>query len=904
MSRCLTCAIGLVTLWLYCGPGLVSAQQTISLADRGPRFVAAWSTQPTPDVRSEEVLRRRISLNLRQVPVAEALKAIVRAAKLEMSYSPSLLPLGRVVSLKADNITVAAALTETLLDVPVDVVLGRAGTLALVGRTHLVPAHSGTVIGHVTDAETGTPLIGATVAVQGTSLTVSTGQDGAYRILGLAQGLHTLRARYIGYGAGEAVVAVTGAETVTQNFALSRAVQTLEEVVTTGTVVPTEVKALPTPIAVVDAEDIERRRPVDLKVLLRQAVPAAVSWFEPGAPLSSTSFQLRGATTLTGPTGAIKVLIDGVEAADRSRGGVDLNSIERIEVIRGPQAATIYGSEAMGGVIQIFTKRGTDSGLNAAAEGSLGLVQMPYESFGTVSRQMVNGSVSGGGADGGFNVGASVTRLGEYVPEGAQTSYGVHGGMRGHRGMFSFDLSGRYYLQNAATVLPPTVLSAGFGFFSRPFYWDFAESNQTVGLTLGLTPTRWWRHGLIVGVDHTGYDLAQTRARLTTPDDTLLFVDQYSNGKTSVAYNSSVHGDIAPDVTGIFTVGLDHYRLTLTDFGGDGLLSTSGSLNPSDGYSLFGTRDVTTNYGIFAQGQVGIRDALFLTAGARGEHNSQFGDELGVPVSPRFGASYVRNLGSVSVKLRGSWGRGIRPPSPGLKNRRVTGAGIRLANPFLGPERQQGWDAGFDVVLASDATLALTYYDQNAEGLIQSIALASTPVPTSRFQNIGKVRNRGLELEGRIAVEPFLFQAQYAYTRSRVEALSPSYTGDLRVGDQVFNIPRHTLGASVSLNAFSRTTVTAGLTYMGGREQYDYLGYYQCLGSTGPCRNDTFDLNRDYIIGYPGFAKVDLALSHRLNDALALFANVENAADNDAYELSNESVVMGRITTIGIRLEQ
>ena len=241
----------------------------------------------TADARCslEEVLRRRISLNLRQVPVAEALKAIVRAAKLEMSYSPSLLPLGRVVSLKADNITVAAALTETLLDVPVDVVLGRAGTLALVGRTHLVPAHSGTVIGHVTDAETGTPLIGATVAVQGTSLTVSTGQDGAYRILGLAQGLHTLRARYIGYGAGEAVVAVTGAETVTQNFALSRAVQTLEEVVTTGTVVPTEVKALPTPIAVVDAEDIERRRPVDLKVLLRQAVPAAVSWFEPGAPL-------------------------------------------------------------------------------------------------------------------------------------------------------------------------------------------------------------------------------------------------------------------------------------------------------------------------------------------------------------------------------------------------------------------------------------------------------------------------------------------------------------------------------------------------------------------------------------------------------------------------------------------
>src|SRR5690606_28082572 len=93
------------------------------------------------------------------------------------------------------------------------------------------------------------------------------------------------------------------------------------------------------------------------------AYTTAVNGFtRPGYKAQSTGYS-RGSADLSGGANPIKTFIDGVELVDPSYlGTIDLKNIERIEILTGPQAATVYGSGAMGGVMQIFTKRGSTAG--------------------------------------------------------------------------------------------------------------------------------------------------------------------------------------------------------------------------------------------------------------------------------------------------------------------------------------------------------------------------------------------------------------------------------------------------------------------------------------------------------------------------------------------------------------
>ena len=187
-----------------------------------------------------------------------------------------------------------------------------------------------------------------------------------------------MRARYIGYTAAGASVTVGAAEEAMVDFALVRSPHELDQVVVTGTIVPTPLKAVPTPVSVISGEDIALQRPQTVQELFRQAVPTAVSWNLPANP-NQTTFSVRGASTLNLGDGQMKVFVDGIEAASITRASVDPNSIERIEVVRGPQASAIYGSDAIGGVIQIFTKRGdtTLTRPQVDAQASLGVLQTP-----------------------------------------------------------------------------------------------------------------------------------------------------------------------------------------------------------------------------------------------------------------------------------------------------------------------------------------------------------------------------------------------------------------------------------------------------------------------------------------------------------------------------------------------
>jgi outer membrane receptor protein involved in Fe transport len=888
-------------------PEAARAQSVSELGERGPHFYFAspGATTVTPlDTRRVAAFRRRVSLDVENVPLATVLDAIARQAGLRVEYSPSLPQLNAPVSLHARDLTVVSALTEVLLDAAMDVVLMPSGKLSV--RRH-IERQDGSVAGAVTDAKTGEPLRAVTVQLEGTSLGATTDERGHYRIGQVPPGSYTLVARRLGYAPAKHVVTVTADHESTANLALQKAATALDQVVVTGTIVPTAVKALPTPVSVVSDSQIAQRHPITLIDVLRQAIPTAVAFNAPNAP-TNTGVSVRGTTSLI-RTGEMKVFIDGVEISRFDTSPIDPNSIGRIEVIRGPEAATIYGADAATGVMQIFTKRGIGVATRPRvdAQAALGLAQTPYAGYRGVLRQQYTGSVHGGEPEMGYNFGGSYTHLADYVPENGRTrqaTASVYGGMHMARKSFTADLFARHHNMKVPTALNPLIRHIDYIPESRPDYTLATQTNETYGTRLTATPTHWWRNQLTMGVDRSRLNTTQTQRRLTTPNDTLLEILDYATRKLSAGFNTSLTGTVSTAMTGTLTLGVDHYAQELIQFHTNRALNTDGTITtapPGTPNELIST---VTNTGYFAQAQLGVHEALFLTAGARAEDNSTFGSDVGLTVLPRFGASFVRPVGATTVKIRASYGKALRTPSAGEAAGSSSPTSIKLANPDLVPEEQRGWDAGIDLVFGARGSLSVTGYDQTATDLIALLQVGAVPAPTYQYRNVGRASNKGLEVEGTVALAwGAQLKAQYGYVRSRIEDAGTA-GGSVQAGDVPVLIPAHTAGASFTVTPRTGTTVTVGMTYVGDYREYDTLAELRCLGSLSAdvCPAEflsTFSL-RDFLKTYPGFAKFNATVSHRFGQHVEGFLSVDNLTNNEAYEFYNASVVMGRVTTVGL----
>lgn len=889
------------------GPGSTSALSQ-ELAARGPRFLAAWMPAGTLlDASRAAPLRRRVTIDLTGASVSEALKVVVSRAGLYMAFNPALLPTARTVSLHAQDITVAAALTEVLLDAGLDVTVSRGGQLALSARMTALtaPADSGDIVGTVRDRADGGPIVGATVTVEGTALSTTTDAEGRFRIAGVAPGKHVVTVRYIGYSPATVATEVVSGQEMAVELGLEKSAQQLEELVTTTPGgMQSQVKALPSPVTVITAEDIERQRPQTLNEIFRQAVPSAVGFEVPGTS-GLTAFSLRGTSTLSTGGGQVKILVDGVQTATTGAAPVDPASIERIEVIRGPQAATLYGPDAAGGVIQIFTKHGTN-GLNNPSilvQADVGVQQTPYEGSSRVARQSYRLSVHGGSNETTYNFGATYWRLPDWLPHDQPSSESVpsfFGGVHYDHGIFSLGLSGRYQVTNDRNLFNPAFFETGLAVLSRPFLDALKHTNQSIAAQLGVSPISWWQNRLTVGVDQYDFDQAQEGPQLVTPADTFFRVGTSSSSRAFTSFSSSLHWMPVSALSGTLTAGVDYYRLSASDAGAFGALNTAGTIELGpDGVFNVG-RSVQNNTGYFAQVEAGLRESFFLTAGIRGDRNSTLGRDFGTAVSPRIGLTYVREFRGATVKTRASYGRAIRAPGAGQAARYVSSSGtLTLANPFLAPQRQRGWDAGFDVILGSRGSLSLTAYDQTADDLIVYVTVASTPTLTYQYQNVGRVKNRGFELEGSWNPRRELqLGAQFGYTQSEIRDLGPTFTGDEQVGDQPRHVPTYTAGGTMTLTPWAGTTLTGGATYVGAFREYDNLALFRCFGGTGPCQ----PASRDYIVNYPGFIKVSATLSQAITTQLTGFISAKNLTNNIAYEGLNNYAVLGRLTTLGLQL--
>ena len=242
--------------------------------------------------------------------------------------------------------------------------------------------------GRITDAATGAPLTGVQIRVDGTAIGAQTGADGTYTITGAPTGSRILTTRRLGYAPQRAAIAVPAAGDVAQDFALGKVATTLNDVVVTALGQTTQQRSLGTAQQSVRGEAIAETQRENFVNALQGRIAGVDVTSTSGVPGASSSITIRGISSISSSNQPL-MIIDGLPMDNRtlntgvlasdapgsatafSNRGVDFTNraadlnpddIESLTVLKGPEAAALYGIDAANGAIVITTKRGKAGG--------------------------------------------------------------------------------------------------------------------------------------------------------------------------------------------------------------------------------------------------------------------------------------------------------------------------------------------------------------------------------------------------------------------------------------------------------------------------------------------------------------------------------------------------------------
>jgi outer membrane receptor protein involved in Fe transport len=898
------CACTAFALFLAAAATAVAQANT---APRGPLFLLASAGPARAPVVVEAgsvaALRRRVRLSLEGVELTDALAQIARAAGLQIVFADGVVPVTPRVHLKAEEITVAAALTDVLLDARVDVVLLPGGSVVLVKRGTWA---TGSVAGRVTDARTGHGVPGARVSLQGTSLGTVTNDSGGFRIANVPPGNYTVTVRRIGYVQAERAIVVTADREIVADVRLDVSATPLDAVVVTGTITATEQKELPNPITIVTAGDIQRRAITQVNQLFRGEIPGVFTAdYGDAGPFIGAPVYVRGASALF-DLPVLKTYLDGVELANSNFiNEIDPTMIDHIEIIRGPEASTLYGAQAINGVMQIFTKKGhLGAPLRLVTSFGAGTLEGLYK---TGVRLDDNVSLTGGTSDLSYNVGLRMQRDGAWTPDYYLNVYSGYGALaiRPAGSPVSVDVTARLGQQDSRSSATQSTARAMLDGTLRlnpiqamPYHTVSSLPQLTLGVTAHYAARTNWQHTLTVGIDRggNGTDYVQPPT-FVTPADTLTTVFSTETTRLTAAYNSAFDWRLSDRLAANVVVGADRWDYQSNSFDTYGSTTDVGELGQAS-VSLARERDHNT--GVFGQARMGLADALFLTAGVRVDEGPDLpADRHHRFTAPRVGASYAFALGPVRGKLRAGYGSALKPAYPGYKRAaQFSPTYVQVGNPNLLPERQTGWDAGVELYSVDRASLSATYYRQLARDLIAIAFLAFDPVFTQQFQNVARVRNNGWELEGSLQLGLGLTaRATYSIVESTVDSLGPADQTGYHVGDALLGVPHHT-GALTISERTERLSAEAGISYVGTSFNYDPLAWtHRAFTRLGAPSYD------NPIVTLPATYRLGLRVGYDVTPRLSLFANCENLTNRIVTDFGNYPVnQIGRATIVGVRL--
>jgi TonB-linked SusC/RagA family outer membrane protein len=502
-----------------------------------------------------------------------------------------------------------------------------------------------TLRGQVTDSAGQRPLAGAEVYVvidaTGAMRTARTSASGQYTIAGIPAGPLTARVRLVGYAPKGQRLTIRDGETSVLDFVLGARLTQLNEVVVTGTGGVTQRRAVGNVIETIKAEDVLAVAPArSVEQLIGARTPGLIVLPSTGQVGTGAQLRVRGTSSLSLSNDPL-LYIDGVRmdaSANRGlaqRGGAgasrlnDINpeDIESIEVIKGPAASTLYGTEASNGVIQIITKRGktgaanftftTRQGTNwlANPEGRAGELYGRVAATGEIIHfnlyrhelDLGNGPIFTNGRNQGYNLGLNggTDANPYYMSASYDDDVGVvrYNWDKKFSGRANIDaavgsklrLQGSLgYIRDRIRLAQPAIDvdpfsnlvwgtpltvdtgKRGFG-FAPPEEWSTIESHAdndrtTVSLTAMYEPTEWFTHRLVTGLDVNAENnwLLYPRQPLGSLDPIgtnglgSKNVQRAARNFLTLDYSSSLKYGWSEALRLTTSVGLQHYRSELS----------------------------------------------------------------------------------------------------------------------------------------------------------------------------------------------------------------------------------------------------------------------------------------------------------------------------------------------------
>lgn len=637
--------------------------------------------------------------------------------------------------------------------------------------------------GSVTNANDRSPIIGATLMIEGTVLGASTDVNGYFKIVNVPEGIRRVSVSSIGFERDKKEVSVHKGKTYRVDFVLHEKAFQAEEVTITASRRPQSLEEVPVSISIMDGREIEKRTISSLDQALR---------YIPGVNMTESQVNVRGSSGYSRALGTrVLVLIDGIPLLTGDSGeikfdAVPMYSIDRIEVVKGAGSA-LYGSNALGGVINVITKTPRENYTRARVYS--GFYDSPYYSE---WKWWSNGLRVFNGID--------VQRAG--VME--KFSYLVSGGVRNNSGYRLNDDDVRWNV-NAKS-------------------WFELSSLSNLNVAVNYTND-----------DHGNWIFWRDVKNALIPPASSDISEQIISKKLQAAaqYRQTVDDDF------VFLVKAQYYRTAYdtksdtSDFSFrplDRVQSTANAFNMEAQGSYLATRQhfltfgVDGNYSTIDANTYGKRNANYialyvqddykiargvnLTLGLRGDLTKIDTTKSDGRINPRVGVAWNVSDGST---LRASFGAGFRSPSVAEKFARAAAAGFTTKpNPNLKSERSLSYELGVKHEVNSTASIDAAFFQSDYDDLIEPIIDPADGKIT--FENISKARIRGFELGIQSGWFERLLQLNVGYTFI--------YPEDVTLNKILKYRPRHLLYVNGALS-YSDARIEVDFRYISRIEEID-----------------------------------------------------------------------------------
>ncbi len=702
-------------------------------------------------------------------------------------------------------------------------------------------AQTGILTGTVVNTA-GQPVANAFVTIRASNRSGITNARGQYTFQNVPAGEQEIQVSSLGYRTTLQSVTIQAGQTATLDFTLSVSAVALDEVVVTGQAAGIARREIGTSIASVDVTALESAPINNLSQLLQARAPGVNVMPGGGKSGQGSRIVLRGAASISQSNEPL-IYVDGIRIDNSSSSGIstttagaswsgldDINpaDIERVEIIRGASAATLYGTEASAGVIQIFTRRGREGATQWRYNGDFGVLSTPLdwwnisayadwfhnEMVETGTTQSHQVSVTGGGEN--FSYYAALTGRTEdgILPNGGEDAYSARLNLTVvPRSDVTLRLTSGF-TRRSVQHTPDANNTRGYtinGLVGGPagqFGTEtqaltaieaFQNGNRfTGGLTAEHQATEWLSHRLTFGADIVNSDEYQLFPFGAVNNIINGFRSNYrrQNVNLNVDYAATVRTQLTAGIRSTTSAGFQYFdrdqgwNSSVGDgFPFIGLETVSAALSTSGAEGRLKERSA----GFFAEQQFGFGNALFVTLGARADGHSAFGEDVDYAIYPKADVSYVLSeqveLPSFfsSTRLRASYGTAGQQPSnfsavrTWLPESAVGGQpAVRpgnLGNPDLTAEVSTEIEFGLDMGILDDRLrLEVTRYDQTTKDALYAVREPpSQGFLSTQLRNVGEIQNKGWEVGVRGTVfetRSFAWDATINYSTNENEIVS------------------------------------------------------------------------------------------------------------------------------------